>query len=185
MVARHGQTAWNATGRFQGQGDPPLDATGRRQARRLAAALAPLTPAAVTSSDLRRARQTAEAVAEACGLTVSTHTGLREVDLGGWQGLDHLQAAKGFPDEYRAWREGNDVRRGGGETEAEAGRRAAEVMAARIDASEPGSTLVVVAHGLVLRRALGLLAASETLRLDGSPPHLANGDWLAFDLSAG
>lgn len=182
VVARHGRTAWNAGGRFQGQADPPLDAVGRAQSRRLAADVAPLAPARIASSDLIRARQTAEIVAAACGLEVVTHTGLREVDLGAWEGLDRAQAEQRFPAEYAAWRAGRDLRRGGGETEAEAGWRAAEAVLSLLDPMAPGSTLVVVAHGLVLCRAMGILSAGSMVELDGPPPHLDNGAWRTLEV---
>jgi glucosyl-3-phosphoglycerate phosphatase len=82
IVLRHGCTRWNATRRFQGQADPPLDHVGRRQARQAAEAIAPLDPQLIVSSDLRRARQTAYALGTRCHLPVKldrprpTSTGL-------------------------------------------------------------------------------------------------------------
>jgi broad specificity phosphatase PhoE len=182
VVARHGRTAWNAAGRFQGQADPPLDDTGRRQARRLAVRIVPFAPAAVLSSDLRRARSTAGSIATATGAPVVVDPELRELWLGGWEGLDHSEAQAAFPEEYRAWRAGLPVRRGGGETEAEAGRRAA-VSIRRAWGNRTGP-LVVVSHGVVLRAALEVLASDGCLSLDGAAsPHLANGAYAAFGLS--
>jgi probable phosphoglycerate mutase len=181
VVARHGRTSWNATGRFQGQADPPLDHTGRRQARRLAFRLGPLRPALVLSSDLRRARATAGYIATATGAAVVVDPDLREVWLGGWEGLDHSEAEVAFPEEYRAWTAGLPVRRGGGETEVEAGRRAAGSI--RRAWPDRAGVLVVVSHGVVLRAALEVLAGDGCLSLDGAAPlHLANGACAAFGL---
>jgi len=103
ILARHGQTAWNAEGRFQGQADPPLDATGLAQAERLAAEVLALRLDVLVSSDLLRARQTAMVVSRACGLEVELDRDLREIDLGLWQGLHRRQASERFPEEYRHW----------------------------------------------------------------------------------
>jgi len=69
LLARHGETDWNREGRFQGHADPPRNATGRAQAARLAVELADVELAAVYSSPLRRALETAEVVAAAHDLT--------------------------------------------------------------------------------------------------------------------
>ena len=171
IVLRHGRTAWNASGRFQGQADPPLDAVGRRQARAAAARLARMRPWGVITSDLRRARQTAAAVGAACNTPVREDPALREVDLGAWEGLDEKAAARLFPVEHASWRRGEDVRRGGGETLAEAGARVAVAIMAAVAECPPGDVLVVVSHGLVLR---------HTCRV----PHLANGAWAALAFPA-
>jgi probable phosphoglycerate mutase len=191
VLVRHGRTAWNAAGRFQGQSDPPLDPGGLAQARRAATALRRLRPDLVISSDLRRARVGAKAVAAACGLAstgVFVDRALREVDLGAWEGLDHDEARRRFPDEYDAWyapRGGSnaltaraDIRRGGGGTCREAGVRAADALAAALDGCGPGETVVAVAHGLVLQAAMAELAAREVVALDVDPPHLGNAEWI-------
>lgn len=184
VLARHGQTAWNAAGRFQGQADPPLDATGWAQAERLATEVAVLGPGVLVSSDLLRARQTATVLARVCGLEIGFERALREVDLGGWEGLSQRQAAERFPEEYRRWHEGGDACRGGGESEGEAGARAAAAVRRILGASAGGATVLVVAHGLVLKRAMGLLAEDGTIGLAGAPPHLGNGRWIAFEVAA-
>lgn len=186
VLARHGQTAWNAEGRFQGQADPPLDATGQAQAEQLAAEVLALRPDVLVSSDLRRAGKTAMAVSRGCGLEVQLDRSLREIDLGLWEGLHWHQAAERFPEEYRHW--SHDVRCGGGETEGEAGARAAASMRRIVATTDGGSTVVVVAHGLVLKRAMGLLAEDGTIGpagggLTGGPPHLDDGRWIALEVA--
>ena len=78
IAIRHGETAWNVDARIQGQLDIPLNETGRWQARRVAGAVAGEAVAAVYASDLARARETARHVADAAGLDVVEHEGLRE-----------------------------------------------------------------------------------------------------------
>ena len=184
VLVRHGRTAWNAEGRFQGQADPALDDTGWEQAREAAAAVRLLAPRAVVSSDLRRAHQTAVMLGAGCGLIPATDPGLREVALGAWEGLDHAEAARRFPAEYSAWRAGDDVRRGGGETQAEAGARVAATLIGFLWRAGPASTVVAVSHGLALQSAMGLLAAQGLVALDGArPPHLGNGEWIVLPVT--
>ena len=109
------------------------------------------------SSDLGRARRTAQPLAEATGLDVLVDPRLRELDLGAWQGLTGEQARERFPDEHAAWRSGADVRRGGGETYAEAASRATACLLEHVPAVEPGGTLVAVTHGGTARATLGRL----------------------------
>jgi probable phosphoglycerate mutase len=185
VVVRHGRTEWNAAGRFQGRADPPLDEVGRRQAEDCGKDLASrfdqagLPSPVIVSSDLRRAADTAAAVAGAFAVPFRTDEGLREVDVGAWEGLTRAQVRARFPDQYRLWSAGTDVRRGGGETLAEGGRRVAD----RIEAWwEPagGAPLVVVGHGMATRSALAELRVRARVGFPGDPPHLANGAWLAL-----
>ena len=183
VLARHGQTAWNADGRFQGQADPPLDATGRAQAERLAAEVMAVRLDGLVSSDLLRARQTAGVVARARGLDLEVDRALREIDLGGWEGLYPHQAAERFPKEYRQWSEGRDVARGGGESEAQAGIRVATALRRIVGAAGEGATALVVGHGLALQAAMGVLVEEGTIGLAGAPPHLGNGQWLTVEIA--
>lgn len=192
VLVRHGRTAWNVAARFQGQSDPPLDAIGRAQARRAAAALRwrGLVPTHLLSSDLRRARDTALVVARVCGLSPSAAVAdpaLREVDLGTWEGLDHEEARRRHPDEYEAWcGEAGvaDLRRGGGETCREAGARAADALVAALATWGAGGTVVAVSHGLALQAAMADLAARGVVRLNGDAPHLGNGEWIELEVAA-
>ena len=105
-LARHGESDWNAAGRWQGHADRPLTDLGRRQAAELAERLADVRLDAVYSSDLRRARETAEPVAERQGLEVRALPALREVDVGGWSGLSRPEVARRFPEAFARWRGG-------------------------------------------------------------------------------
>ncbi len=86
LLARHGETDWNRDGRFQGYADPPLNDTGRAQVAGLAAELVAVELAAVYSSPLRRAFETAELLAGPHQLTPVAVEALREVNVGSWQG---------------------------------------------------------------------------------------------------
>jgi broad specificity phosphatase PhoE len=178
VLIRHGRTAWNAEGRFQGQADPPLDRTGWEQAADVALALRSTPLAAVLSSDLSRARQTAALVAAGRGLVVRTSDQLREVDLGTWTALTRGKAEQRFPGEYRAWHANpRTFRRGGGETEDEAGARVARFLRAAAR-SWPGETIAVVSHGLALRGAMHALRELGAIDLPDEAAHLDNGGCL-------
>jgi probable phosphoglycerate mutase len=155
LVLRHGRTSWNATGRIQGQLDPPLDELGRAQAALAARTVAAFGPVAILSSDLRRTLEGARLLGAAASLPVATDPRLREINVGTWQGLTGVEAQSQFPDEYAAWRVGSDVRRGGGETYEEVGERAG--AAALEFASElPEDGLgVLVTHGGTARSLIG------------------------------
>ncbi len=96
LLVRHGESEWNAAGRWQGQADPPLTALGRRQARAAAAALGPVD--AIAASDLERARATAEILAEELGVgPLLLDEGLRERDAGEWSGLTRADIHREWP----------------------------------------------------------------------------------------
>lgn len=182
LLVRHGQTDWNTDHRFQGHTDIPLNAEGLAQAVATAEALAQYKPGLVLSSDLGRARATAAPLVAATGATLVVDPALREIELGAWEGLTHPEAEARFPEEFRDWEAGLPVRRGGGETEAEAGERAARFVTEQLasPAHRDIPTVAVVAHGLVLRSAMRQLAAAGAIELDGPAPHLGNGEWRSF-----
>lgn len=164
VVLRHGRTEWNASGRFQGQADIGLDERGRRQAEQAAAALTELAPAAIVSSDLLRARQTAAPLAAACGLEVATDPRLREIHVGSWEGLtiEEMLARVDEPTK-RAYLAGEDVRRSStGETVAEVGERAGTALDEIGRTAADGSTVVVVMHGLAARAGVCRLMGFPT-----------------------
>ena len=117
-LVRHGESEWIAEGRFQGRGDPPLSAAGRRQAAALGARLAapsqlptlPLPdvpPLAIWHSPLRQAVQTAQAIhdARAADAPLRPLDSLTELAQGEWEGLTHDEVRKRYPGELAAWRE--------------------------------------------------------------------------------
>ena len=96
LVVRHGQSEWNATGRWQGRADPPLTDEGRRQSKVAGGALG--TFDAVVASPLLRAAETATIIAERLGIgPVLTDPDLVERDAGEWQGLTRSQIQEGWP----------------------------------------------------------------------------------------
>lgn len=157
VLWRHGRTAWNAESRFQGTTDVPLDEVGVAQAERAARDLATLSPDLLVSSDLERARVTAEALGAIVGLEVSTDPALRETFAGSWQGLvrDDIIAADG--DAFRRWASGEDVRPGGGELRSEVAARVTGAVLQHAALLPEGGTLVVASHGGAIRACLGTL----------------------------
>ncbi len=155
IVLRHGQTAYNLVGRFQGQRDEALDDVGREQARVVAPVMGAMQPTALASSDLMRAVDTANCVGELTGLSLVVDAGLREIDLGSWSGRTAEEAAELFPEEYAAWVRGEEVRRGGGETYPEVADRAVAVLEPLVAAQPPGGLVVAVTHGGTVRSIVG------------------------------
>lgn len=139
VFARHGLTDWNLERRYQGHLDPPLNDTGRAQARQLADQLASSEIAAIYASDLARAFETATIVAAARRLDVIAERGLREVDVGSWSGLTRDEVAQRFPE-----------RRHDGETEEQLFTRVHEAVL-RIGGAHRGQTILIVSHGASLR----------------------------------
>jgi glucosyl-3-phosphoglycerate phosphatase len=157
VLLRHGRTEWNASGRFQGMLDSPLDATGIAQAAAAALALVPMRPDALVSSQLQRALDTAGPVGVQCGLSVSVDERLAEIRLGTWQGLTRAEARAAYPEEYARWQAGEDGRRGGGETYAEVGARATACVRDWLDRLGSGSLLLAVTHGGTARATIGTM----------------------------
>lgn len=150
LAVRHGETDWNAELRIQGQLDIALNARGRDQAARLAEALLAEDVAAVYSSDLRRAFDTAQAYAARAGLAVTPERGLRERGFGRFEGLTFTDVERDWPDDAQRWRRREpDFAVGGGETLADFAARCV-ATAGRIAARHPAQTVVLVAHGGVL-----------------------------------
>jgi 2,3-bisphosphoglycerate-dependent phosphoglycerate mutase len=103
LMIRHGETAWNAVKRLQGHLDIPLNADGERQAEALGRALRDESLDAIISSDLQRARQTAQAIAVSRGVAVHTERGLRERCYGAFEGMLYSEISQRYPEAYVAW----------------------------------------------------------------------------------
>lgn len=152
---RHGESTWNREHRIQGQSDPPLSAAGLRQAELLAVRLARRDFAGFYTSDLRRASQTAEAIGTAIsGEAPEPMQGLREIQLGEWEGLTTGEIAARFPDAWARWlaQPDWDVVTGG-----EGAERFSDRVGATVDEilrrHSHGDALVVT-HGGVIQIAL-------------------------------
>lgn len=166
VLWRHGRTPENDRGVWQGQLDTELDEVGRAQAAAaagaLAGALTGFDPVRLIASPLRRARVTAEYLADAAGLPVTEDERLREVDVGRWQGKTrHEIAAEGMADDMVAWLNDEDVRAGGAELRSDLGRRGATAVREHAEAQD-GGALVVASHGALIRGAVLTLLALDS-----------------------
>lgn len=158
VLWRHGRTEWNATQRFQGQADTPLDEIGHAQAERGARLLSELQPSKLASSDLQRAYDTARPLAHITGLQIQQHQGLRETGAGEWEGLYQHELMARYPDEIRAWMLGDDCAPGrtGEPRTTVAARMVAAIEELLSDVPE-GGVLIVTTHGGAARAATGAL----------------------------
>ena len=154
MLVRHGQSTWNREHRIQGQLDPPLSDEGRRQAERLALRLSNRRLAGFYSSDLKRALETAQLIGAASGVVPVPAAGLREIDLGAWEGLNTEELARQFPEAWARWTEEPswDVVPGGEGAGPFEARVAAEIDS--ILARHEHGDVLVVTHGGVIQVAL-------------------------------
>ena len=149
LLARHGESDWNRERRWQGHADRPLTEHGVEQAHALAERLGDIDLDAVYSSDLLRARATAEAVAAPRGLDVRIVPDLREVDVGSWSGLTREEARDRFPSDFVRWLDGSQGW-GDGETYETMSERVLAALATII-AAHPEGRVLVVAHGGPIR----------------------------------
>jgi broad specificity phosphatase PhoE len=162
---RHGESVWNAEGRWQGQADPPLTERGRRQAERAAERLAGLGIAVLVASDLGRARETAQILGAHLGLAPRFDPALRELDVGRWSGHPLAEVARRWPEELARFRAGDlALRAGGGESRLALRERALAALV-RV-AAAAAAPVAVVSHLGVLRalRPGAELAPGELLR---------------------
>lgn len=161
VLVRHGESGWNAQGRWQGHGGVGLTARGRKQAEAVASYLASAYPdiVAVVRSDLLRVVETALPAVSRLDVPVRVDRAWREIDVGWWSGHRHDDIRALDPAGYQAWRAGADPRRGGGETDAELRVRVRQALE-RIRGTEPPGTVVVYTHGGPVR-----LASTEVLGL--------------------
>jgi broad specificity phosphatase PhoE len=151
LLLRHGESEWNAQGRWQGHGDPSLTELGRAQAREAGAQLASAGIERIVSSDLARAFETAQLVAAALGLAVERDALWRERDIGIWTGLTRDEIAARWPRDYAHFRSHHaDARPGGGESDAMLRARAHAALAA-LRARHSGECVLVVAHRGIAR----------------------------------
>jgi probable phosphoglycerate mutase len=183
LLVRHGETPWNAEGRYQGQRDIALSPTGEAQARALGARLRELRIDRAVSSPLMRARRTAElALGEARAPMLTTDEGFMEIAHGEWEGLLHREIHERDPERVRAWREApHEVRMPGGESLQIVLDRAWPALERACEGLGEDGTLLIVAHdavnrvllcrvlGLALPRLWGFRQAPTTLNLLEGP----------------
>ena len=182
LLLRHGATPLSAERRFAGRGDIPLTDEGRRQAAAAAARLRERGGLdVIVTSPLRRARRTAEAVAEASGAPLVVDDDLVEADFGAWEGLSFAEASAKSPEEMTAWLGSADAAPPGGESFADVARRVLRALDRLLDAY-PERTLVVVSHVTPIKTLLcrALLAPPAALfRIHLDVASLSRVDWFA------
>jgi broad specificity phosphatase PhoE len=165
ILVRHGVTGWNREGRFQGQKNPPLTDEGRLEAELLAARIAgdpELRPVRIVASPLRRAMDTARAMAAAAGdVPLAPDPRLMEIGQGEWEGRTHAELAVEDADRYHAWRARAGEEQPPGAEPLDAAYERVAALLADVEAAEAWPTCVV-SHGGTLR-----LAARYLLRLPG------------------
>ena len=154
IFIRHGQTEWNVTGRYQGQSDVQLTEEGRQQAQKLADNFPVDEIDAIYASDLNRAMVTAEAIGRKFGLAVQPEAAFRELSFGEWEGLTYQQIVSQWEDAMANFMQHPDIMEiPGGESFPEVQKRAMTRLEELIKKHD-GQTIVVVAHGAVLRTML-------------------------------
>jgi len=172
LLVRHGETDWNRDGRWQGHSDTQLNDTGREQARRVAGELGDVD--VIYSSDLARARETADIIAaQLGGLEVNVDRRLRERSFGAWEGRTAPEIETDFAEQHARWRAGN----GAGADDAEPfdafGNRVRHFLEDLL-AKHPGETVLVVAHGGSIRVIHALASGLDYVRDHRSIPGVPN-----------
>ncbi|MFI4985593.1 MAG: histidine phosphatase family protein [Solirubrobacterales bacterium] len=174
-LARHGQTAYNLEGRFQGHLPVPLDDTGREQAGELAERAVAYEFAALWCSPLLRARETADVVARRIGLQLREDARLVETDAGDWTDRSFAEVHAEAPELFAGFLAGDpSFAFPGGESLAEQDER---VAAALSDVEAGELPALVVCHGMVIRAALSRRAGRPITRAE----RVANGALVPLD----
>lgn len=149
-LIRHGQTDWNAARRYQGQADIPLNQVGIEQAKALALTIANEKYDAIYASDLSRAAQTADILAEALHMPIHTDIRLREICQGKWEGMSLDEVQEKYAEDFKHGFEDPAFSRApGGESVAEVAARM-RAAADEIAAQHPGGRILLVSHGLAV-----------------------------------
>ncbi|MEU6779611.1 bifunctional RNase H/acid phosphatase [Nonomuraea angiospora] len=166
LLLRHGETALSVERRFSGRGDAELTPNGLAQAAAAAERLSrePYRLDVIVSSPLKRARQTAEAVARRTGLDVEVDEDLRELDFGDWEGHTFTEAQRRWPAELSAWLADPEIAPPGGESFATVARRV-QAAGERLVERYEGKTVLAVSHVTPIKTLLrlALLAPLESL----------------------
>jgi len=162
LLVRHGETDWNRNGRWQGGSDTPLNDLGREQARALAQQLDGDIDV-VYSSDLARARETADIVAARLGLEVRVDPRLRERGFGSWEGLTTLEIEERFAEAHGRWRAGEGAGADDAETFEDFSARVNRFLA-DVLRLHPGEEVLVISHGGSIRAIHALAAGLDYVR---------------------
>lgn len=163
LLVRHGQTAWNAQGRNQGTADIPLDEVGFRQSEQVAGALLSERIKLVYSSNLMRAVQTAEEIANRSGVTITVDDRLRERDYGDWEGLTSEEIHLRSPEALRIYR--SDPSFGSppnGESGIDVFARSGYFLLTVLEEHKVGNVVIVSHGGTISNLLAALLNASPS-----------------------
>ena len=171
LLVRHGETDWNREGRWQGHSDTHLNELGREQAARVAAELDGVD--VIYSSDLARAKETADVVASRLGLDVLVDERLRERSFGAWEGKTGPEIEAKFRDAHARWLAGEGPGADDAEPFADFGARV-EAFLRDVLARHPTETVLVVAHGGSIRVIHALASGLDYVRDHRSIPGVAN-----------
>ena len=168
-LLRHAQTDLHEC--FCGHSDPSLNVQGREQLPTILRSLAHIVPRAIWSSDLRRARETAEPIAKHFGLDYTTSPNLREMNFGSWEGLTWKEVELQYAEDARAWAKLFPYHRPpGGESFLELQSRVIEQLEQLAEHAEPGCTLVVTHAGFIRTSVAWVLGVPDErisrIRLD-------------------
>lgn len=182
---RHGRTEYNATTRMQGQIDIPLDDVGAWQVEQAALDLwRRHAPTRIVSSDLGRARATAQQLADLVGLEVGVDTRLRERSFGEWEGLSADEIAERWPEEFAVWQRGGDPKRMGAESRAAVAERFSAAVRELAEPMAHDETLVIVSHGAAVSLGLTALLGLDAVDWRGLVG-LHNAHWSVLRASRG
>lgn len=187
VIVRHGRTVWNQEVRFRGRTDLALDEVGLCQAKAAAQAVRSRWPAAaaVYTSPLRRAQQTAAPIAEALGLAARPCEELVDVDYGEWTGLSPAEVQERYPERYRLWRAApQELQFPQGESLLQVQSRL-QALLERLLQEYAGRTVVLVGH-MVVNRVLLCTLLGLDLRFFwrlGQDPAAVN--WVHYEDGSG
>lgn len=158
VLWRHGQTDWNINNRFQGHSDIPLNEVGKYQAEHAARLLADMQPTKIISSDLQRARVTAQALSDLTKLPVGIDTDLRETNGGKWEGKTGKENRAEDWANFVRWIDGDDNPAGEtGERRTAVAIRAVGAIERALAGGGDQQVLIVATHGGTARCVLGHL----------------------------
>lgn len=164
LLTRHGQTDWNIAGRYQGQSDIPLNQTGWSQAEGLAKRLSTETIHAIYSSDLSRAKDTAQAIAKFHQIEIQTDSRWRELSFGDWEGMNYKEMSAHSPDIFSKWMiDPQHISTPNGETLYELSERVKSTFD-EIKNKHNDQTVLVVSHSGTLQALLVTLLSVDLNR---------------------
>ena len=151
LLLRHGQSTWNAEGRWQGWADPPLTELGEKQALDAVPALSQLSFNVIVTSDLRRAQRTSDILSEGLRIaTIRTDPGLRERSMGDWTGLTTSEIELKWPDATKGRNIGVEALPPGGEAPGRFPERVKSALR-RLATDFPEQRVLGIAHGAVIQ----------------------------------